>query len=143
MNATLTSNTSPAAQPGASSPSGQQLRRRKGPGRPVPLLGWLLSALSAVACLAGAAAARAGTAAKRMAAVAKAVPRSAYPPLQYVYIGRQVYLPRRAAMHHRSPRAPPGENDELVPLHAPRHSPLTPHRMISYRARMLELHSQH
>jgi hypothetical protein len=99
-----------------------------------------LAALCVVASLAGGAAGRARAALQKMAQAAMAVPRSAYPPLRYVYIGRQIYLPRRAAMHHAVPEGTALGGDPLVPLHVAGRSPLATHRMITYRARMVGLY---
>lgn len=88
----------------------------------------------------GTAAARAGLAVLHLAKAAMYVPRHAYPPLQYEYIGRQVWLPR--ASEQQGAQAGGQAVDPLVPLVAPGRSVFATHRMISYRARMLELHLQ-
>lgn len=118
--------------------------------RSAAAVGWFLATLSVVAAVIGGAASRAGEAAARAADIALAIPRRVGP--NYVPIGQQVYLrrndPRRkvAAVvrmdalrvgEQQVDEAWSGEDDPLVPRQAPR-GWLSPHRMITYRVRMLE-----
>lgn len=102
--------------------------------RGAAMLGWIVTGFNVLAGLVGAAAARAGGAAIRVADAALSIPRVVAP--SYAFIGTQVYLKRsNTAPKVQTARA--GSPDPLVPLRV-RPSPLSAHRMVSYRMRMLE-----
>ena len=123
---------------------------RRAPSTPrTVFLGWVLASLGAVMAVARAAAPGVAFAAHRALHAALALPRIAAP--RYVYIGRQIDLhpaaktaaAARSRRGHRAGahpgRAGASGDDVLVP-EGVRPSPLSMHRMISYRARLLDLH---
>jgi hypothetical protein len=73
----------------------------------------------------------------RLAALALTVPQRFTP--KYVHLGRTVYLQRLKSVDAPSVAQQPREHDPLVPHSVRGRSPLRAHRMISYRARLLEI----
>lgn len=92
------------------------------------LFGWVFTTIGFMFAIAGAAMSRVGRVAQRVA------PR-------FVYIGKQVYLPREEKTMYKRKNFFMIQDDPLVPSRA-KPSPLAAHRMISYRARMIDLYAQ-
>ncbi len=102
--------------------------------RGAAVLGWMVTGFNMMAGMMGAVALRAGGAAVRVAGAAIHPLRFVTP--SYAYIGHQVYL-RRSDTGQKVKTARQESPDPLVPL-VVKPSPMSAHRMISYRLRMLE-----